>query len=181
MTTSTTIVKAVETAVVAAAPVAAPVKAKAPTKAKADKAVAAVKPAAKKATAVKGKSAPKAAIGIKFCLIDRPVSGGNLYAFTQAVLNASGLAAGKGASKAMLTTVMGATAVRYHLNKTTFATNDKGLIVLSAAGKHSFGERVAKGQVDASLVEGYEQLFRDGKANANLPMGKNQVMIRAVA
>jgi len=175
----TTSISAVETIV---APVAAVVaaKTKAPTKAKADKAVAAVtkaKPAAKKPAATKG--APKAAIGIKFCLIDRPVSGGNLYAFTQAVLNATGMVKGAGASKALLTTVMGATAVRYHLNKTTFVMNDKGLIVLSAAGKHSFGERVTKGQVDQTIVEGYEQLFRDGKANANLPMAKNQVMIRA--
>lgn len=176
--TTTTIVA--ETSPVVTAPVKAAPKAKAPTKAKADKAVAKAAPAAKpakKATATKG--APKAALGIKFCLVDRPVSGGNLYAFTQAVLNATGLVKGKGASKALLNTVMGPTAVRYHLNKTTFAIDDKGQIILSPVGKHSFNERVVKGQVDASLVEAYESLFRDGKANANLPMAKNQVNIRA--
>ncbi len=173
--TTTTIVAETTTPAVAAVAKAAP-KAKAPSKAKADKAVAKAAPA-KKAAATKG--APKAALGIKFCLVDRPVSGGNLYAFTQAVLNATGMVKGKGASKALLTTVMGATAVRYHLNKTTFVIDDKGQIILSPVGKHSFNERVVKGQVDQTTVEAYEQLFRDGKANPNLALAKAQVNIRA--
>jgi len=174
MTTSAIVIEATTPAVAAVVKTAPK---KAPSKAKADAVVKTAAKAPAKGKATKG--APKAAIGIKFCLVNRPVSGGELYAFTQAVLNATGMLKGKGASKALLNTVMGPTAVRYHLNKTTFAADDKGQIVLTPVGVYSFNERVIKGQVDQSKVEAFEQLFRDGKANVNLPNAKNQVNIRA--
>lgn len=176
MTVQAQEVKAVETVAVAAK---GKRTAKAtPTTKVADKVVekapkaAAAKPA--KATANKAK--PKAATGVNFSLMAgvRPTSGANLYAHTQAVLELTGMAKGKGASKSLLAMVMGETAVRYNMKEGKFETNAKGEIVLTAGGAAQFAAR----NVDAANVELFKSLLSTGKPNA---LCKNGDFIRKVS
>jgi hypothetical protein len=116
------------------------------------------KPAAKKGAATK--AAPKAAKGLNFTLMNRPASGAQLYAFTDAVLFVSGLAKGGSANKAQLTNTIGATAIRYHLSKGTMVVNDKGAVVLTAGGKAYFALRA--GKFDQAVSDAFARLITTG-------------------
>lgn len=173
------------TAPVVAAPAKAITKAQPKNKPAPAKAKAADKPAkgdakatpAKKAGAAT-KGAPKAAkSAIGYTLMQRPSSGGKLYAFTDAVLRLTGMSKGKAVNKALLTKIIGATAVRYHLAATmAFTTNDKGDIILSAGGKEFFATRAGKFSADDSTA--YESILTTGQPN---DLCKSANMINKVA
>jgi len=153
-------------AVTATAPAAKPVKAK-PAASKA-------KPAEKKTTASKAK--PKAATGIQYSLMAgvRPTSGANLYAHTQAVLELTGMLKGKGVKKAILSAVMGETAVRYNIKEGKFQANESGEIVLTAGGAAQFAARkFAQADVDS-----FKALLSTGAPN---DLCKNADFIRKLA
>lgn len=178
----TTQAQAVETKAAATVAKKAPkAKAATPTVKVADKVVEkaapkAAKPAAKRSTASKAK--PKAATGILFMLSAgsaRPVSGANLHAHTQAVLELSGMVKGKGAPKALLARVMGETAVRYNMKEGKFALNEKGEVVLTAAGKAGFETR----SPDRNVVELFKSILTTGKPDGAIV--KNADLIQKLA
>lgn len=151
------------------AEVAAPVVAKVVTAAKPK----AAKPKTGKAT----KGAPKAPVGLNFTLMNRPSSGALLFAFTDAVLTESGLAKGAAIAKAALVKAMGATAVRYHADKGTFVSDDKGAIKLSAGGHAFFALR--QGKFDPAVSAAYSVLITSGVADPLVC--KNKDLIAKIA
>lgn len=118
---------------------------------------------AKAATKAKAAAKPKAAAAsaVKFALVDRPVSGNRLYAFTQAVQELFGMDKGKAVPRAEFAKVVGATAINYHKGKGTYAVDDKGMVTITAAGKASFANRAAR--IDPALVEAYKAVLTTGK------------------
>jgi len=152
------------------AEVAAPVVAKVVTAAKPKAA-----PKAKAGKATKG--APKAPAGLNFTLMNRPSSGALLFAFTDAVLTESGLAKGAAVAKAALIKAMGATAVRYHADKGTFVSDDKGGIKLSAGGHAFFALR--QGKFDPAVSAAYSVLITSGVADPLVC--KNKDLIAKIA
>ena len=134
------------------------------------------KAAPKKTLATKGKPKAASAIGYKLTAgFGRPVSGAALHAHTQAVLELSGLAKGKSASKSMLTAVMGETAIRYNVKEGKFAIDDKGAVVLTPAGAASFKAR----NPDAAVVEAFKTMLSTGKVDGKIV--KNQDAIQKIA
>lgn len=131
------------------------------------------KPRAKAATKAKPKAA---AAAVKFALIDRPVSGNRLFAFTQAVQELYGMDKGKAVDRATFAKVVGATAINYHKGKGTYAIDDKGMITITAAGKASFANRA--GRIDPALVEAYKAVLTTGKPHD--AVCKNADLIKAV-
>lgn len=129
------------------------------TKTAAKTAAKAVPAKAKAATKAKPKAA--AASAVKFALVDRPVSGNRLYAFTQAVQELFGMDKGKAVPRAEFAKVVGATAINYHKGKGTYAVDDKGMVTITAAGKASFANRA--GRIDPELVEAYKAVLSTGK------------------
>lgn len=114
------------------------------------------KPRAKAAA----KAKPKAA-AVKFALVDRPVAGNRLYAFTQAVQELFGMDKGKAVPRAEFAKVVGATAINYHKGKGTYDVDDKGMVTITPAGKASFANRA--GRIDPALVEAYKAVLTTGK------------------
>lgn len=116
------------------------------------------KPRAKAATKPRAKAA---AAAVKFALVDRPVAGNRLYAFTQAVQELFGMDKGKAVPRAEFAKVVGATAINYHKGKGTYDVDDKGMVTITAAGKASFANRA--GRIDPALVEAYKAVLTTGK------------------
>lgn len=118
----------------------------------------AAKPRAKAAPKARAKAA---AAAVQFALVDRPVAGNRLYAFTQAVQELYGMDKGKAVARAEFAKVVGATAINYHKGKGTYTVDDKGMITISAAGKASFANRA--GRIDPALVEAFKAVLTTGK------------------
>jgi len=169
-----TVTHAQETKVTAKKAAATKAAAKPAKKATAKKAEA--KPAATKAPRkAKAKAAPveaKPVIGFTIC--NRPSSGVILFAYTQAALELLGMLEGEAVPSAKITAVMGATALRYHLAKQTFAKNDSGDIVLTNAGVHFFAERNQKAAKDH--VEAFRRMMVEGVEDGVINKNANQVV-----
>lgn len=129
------------------------------------------KPRAKKAAASKA-----AAPAVAFALVDRPVSGNRLFAFTQAVQELYGMDKGKAVERATFAKVVGATAINYHKGKGTYTIDEKGMVSITAAGKASFANRA--GRIDPALVEAYKAVLTTGKPHD--AVCKNADLIKAV-
>ncbi len=94
----------------------------------------------------------------------RPQAGRNLFAFTQAWLEMTGLVIGTAIPKDVLQKVCGDTAVPYHIKKGNIEMTASGLI-LTEKGKLFFGERTAKNEYDQSTVDVFKGIMQTGKAD----------------
>lgn len=136
---------------------------------------AAAKAPAKAKTATK--AAPKkAAKVLNFTLMNRPGAGAPLFAYTDAVLTLTGLNKGKSVEGRLLKQAMGETAVRYHLNKGTFAQDDKGAITLTAGGRIIFADRA--GKFDTAIRDAYMALIQKGEITDSVC--KNAALLKAI-
>lgn len=145
----------------APAPKAKPAAKKAPAKKPAAKPAPKAAPKAK--TTAKTKAAKKAAFSIMPQY--RPKAGRNLAAHTEAALRYFGLYA-KGATvqRKELATVIGETAIGYHLRASKcLHSPEQGVIALTAQGAAAFKDRVAG--LDESIIAAFLSLFQTGKAD----------------
>lgn len=99
----------------------------------------------------------------------RPQSGSRLYAHTHAVLSVLGmLAANRPAvSQSIIRTVMGPTALKYHLQKGNFETAADHKVRVTTDGLATFKERQQTGKVDNKAANAFVDLFLTGKASAD--------------
>jgi hypothetical protein len=143
---------------------------------------AAPKTAAAKTAPAKGKgaskkpSAPKAVVrpSIGFTITNRPSSGVVLFAYTEAALDLLGMHDGVAVPASTIKKIMGATALRYHLDKQTFAQDDSGKVTLTGAGKAFFAERKVRAQADH--VEMFKTMMVSGTIAGALYKNDDQVV-----
>jgi hypothetical protein len=137
----------------------------------------------KQIESVVAKSAP--ILAIKFDITcARPVAGRRLYAFTEAVLQLLGMYEGKRYPRAVLTKIMGATAIAYHTRNTCAIDSDASGdgYGLSTHGKENFFPmRKELGEVDADMVKKYQAILTTGKADSgDGALVPNQSVIKAL-
>jgi hypothetical protein len=151
-----------------------PAKKAAAKKAAAPKTAAAKTAPAKKAA--KKAAAPKAIVRptIAYTITNRPSSGVVLFAYTEAALELLGMQEGVAVPASTIKKVMGATALRYHLDKQTFAQDDSGKVTLTNAGKAFFAERKVKAQADH--VELFKNMMITGTIAGDLYKNDDQVV-----
>lgn len=142
---------------------------------KASAKAAAAKPAPKAPRKAKAK-APAAPVRpeVRFTICNRPSSGVILFAYTQAALDLLGMLEGVAVPARKITQVMGATALRYHLDKQTFAKNDSGDIVLTPAGVAFFAERNTKAAPDH--IEAFKRMMIEGVEDGVINKNAQQVV-----
>ena len=130
---------------------------------------------AKKAAAKKP-AAPKAIVRptIAYTITNRPSSGVVLFAYTEAALELLGMQEGIAVPASTIKKVMGATALRYHLDKQTFAQDDSGKVTLTVAGKAFFADRKVKAQADH--VELFKNMMITGTIAGDLYKNDDQVV-----
>jgi len=152
-----------------------PAKKAAAKKAAAPKTAAAKTAPAKKAASKKA-AAPKAIVRptIAYTITNRPSSGVVLFAYTEAALELLGMQEGIAVPASTIKKVMGATALRYHLDKQTFAQDDSGKVTLTNAGKAFFAERKVKAQADH--VELFKTMMITGTIAGDLYKNDDQVV-----
>ena len=98
------------------------------------------------------KPAP-APTGLRFYIADafRPTAGERLAAHTAVFLEHSGLFAGKAIPKDKARTVIGARAIKWHMDAGNFCYTSQGL-ALTELGKAAFGKRVINDEYKAAYV-----------------------------
>jgi len=105
------------------------------------------------------KEAPQAPQGLRFYIAPafRPTAGERLAAHTAVFLEHSGLFAGKAIPKAKAHTVIGARAIKWHMDQGNFHYTAQGL-ALTELGKAAFAKRAINDEYKAAytavLVEG---------------------------
>jgi len=137
--------------------------AKAASKPKVEKSAAKAapaKPAAKQAQASKVKPSQAAAYSILPQM--RPKAGRTLKAHTEAAFRLLGLGK-KGAKvqRAILSRVIGDTAISYHVKNGSFESPEQGVITMTDMGREAFKARVEG--LDAELIAEFLTLFQTGK------------------
>lgn len=107
----------------------------------------------------------------------RPTSGVKLYAHTHAALNVLGLfdAARPAIPKKAVLTVMGQTAVSYHMRQRNFESAPDGGIRLSVVGFNKFKDR----RVDGALANGFSEMLLTGTIDAALGVRAQNVYAAA--
>lgn len=108
----------------------------------------------------------------------RPTSGTRLYAHTHAALHVLGLldAARPSIPKKAILTVMGQTAVSYHMRQRNFEAAPDGGVRLSLIGYNKFKDRA----IDGALANGFTDMFLSGKIDPALLVRPNNVYQAAV-
>jgi hypothetical protein len=94
----------------------------------------------------------------------RPAAGVRLYAHTHAALKFFGLLDGKAALRAAVESVMGKSAVDYHIAHENMAAKDSK-VKLTPNGRASFEARAETGKVDMSLAEAFYAAIANGEGN----------------
>lgn len=128
------------------------------------------KPAVKAVVKKTANKAPTFKFGI---ITGRPVSGTNLFAYTAAWLEMSGLNKGKSENRRTLENIAGATAISYHIKNGRMIEKD-GKVSLSEGGKIHFAAR--KDSIDTEAKDGWIKILKTGKADNKLI--KNQACLR---
>lgn len=107
----------------------------------------------------------------------RPTSGVRLFAHTHAALHVLGLfdAARPALPKKAVLTVMGQTAVSYHLRQRNFEAAPDGGLRLSVIGYNKFKDRA----VDGALANGFTEMLLTGKIDAALGVRAQNVYAAA--
>lgn len=105
----------------------------------------------------------------------RPNAGRQLFAFTQAWLELSGLIKGAAVDEKLLATVAGHTALPYHRKQGNIEMTTKGY-ALTAKGKAAFAERGVKGLYDAATVEVYKGIMTSGKADGRIVKSLREIV-----
>jgi len=121
-------------------------------------------------------SKPQAA-KLAYCMLQgfRPMSGQSLFAHTAAFFKLSGMSETKAVPNALVSRVMGSTAVRYHLKQTGFFDQTERGLVHSATGREYFTKiRATNPELVAACVE----ILTTGKPNDKIC--KNPVGIKAL-
>lgn len=95
----------------------------------------------------------KVETGLRFYIADafRPTAGERLAAHTAVFLEHSGLFAGKAIPKDKARTVIGARAIKWHMDAGNFCYTSQGL-ALTELGKAAFGKRVINDEYKAAYV-----------------------------
>jgi hypothetical protein len=94
----------------------------------------------------------------------RPTKGAALFAHTHAALTILGMLDGKGAKMSTLLSLIGHTAVTWHLKERNFETSKDDMVTLTTTGLNKFKDR----KIDAGLANAYVTLFLDGKIGKEL-------------
>lgn len=100
----------------------------------------------------------------------RPGQGANLYAFTKAWLECTGMADGAAIPRSMAEKIAGATMVGYHLKQGNLDLSDKGLI-LTSMGKALLVNGACETKrrtIDPATVDAWKGIFSTGKPDGNL-------------
>lgn len=107
----------------------------------------------------------------------RPQSGSRLYAHTHAVLAILGMLSPQrpAVPQAIIRTVMGQTALKYHLSKGNFEEAADHKVRLSSEGLTVFRERQTTGKVDNKAANAFVDLFLTGKASADTGVAQANV------
>lgn len=108
-------------------------------------------------------------LGIKYAIADyaRPIAGCNLFAFTQAWLEMTGLMNNARVEAKVLRKVVGDTAVNYHTRNGNFQ-KDAGALVLTSKGVNFFSERMIKNAYDPKAADAYKDIMTTGKVDGLL-------------
>lgn len=94
----------------------------------------------------------------------RPVAGARLYAHTHAALKFFGLLDGKAALRAAVESVMGKSAVEYHIAHENMAARESK-VKLTPQGRASFEARAETGKVNMPLTEAFYAAIANGEGN----------------
>ena len=122
-----------------------------------------INPVAKQAPkgkqATKGKTATKAP-AVKFYMLQgfRPVSGGDLFAHTHAVLTLLGMYKGAHVAGSTLPKLLGDTAIKHHIRVTGFLGQDKDGYYLNEGGKQIFPAR----EMSPESIDCFTQILTTG-------------------
>lgn len=124
---------------------------------------------------IKAKKAVSA-INAKFIVQDfaRPKAGRQLFAFTQAWLELSGIINAKACDAKALRDIAGSTAIAYHTRNGNFQ-RDGNALSLSSKGLNFFSERMIANAYDPKDTDAFKQMMQTGKIDGNLI--KNQSAI----
>lgn len=134
------------------------------------------KPKAKAAPALKTRVAAKGAQLYVATDTARPAVGKLLAAHTHAALTVLGMLqpSRPASSRAAVSTIMGARAVKYHMGEGNFEdTADNGLR-LSSAGYSKLQERVHGGKIDVAQANAFMDMFLDGNVTGT-PVAKANI------
>lgn len=129
------------------------------------KSAAKTAPAQSKTTALKNRIAPKGSTLHVATDGARPEVGKLLAAHTHAALTVLGMLqpTRPAASKAAVSTVLGARAVKYHAGKGNFEMTADSGIRLSSAGYAAMTARVSDGKIDVASANAFMDMLIDGK------------------
>jgi len=94
----------------------------------------------------------------------RPTAGTRLCAHTHAALKFLGLLGGKSALRVAAETLMGKSAVDYHIANENMAAKDSK-VKLTPQGRANFEGRAATGKVDMALAEAFYAAISRGEGN----------------
>lgn len=149
-------------------------KAKAAPKAKAEpKAKAASKPKAK--AAAKVAAAPAPVLAFKITTGGKPSAGARLFAHTQAVHDLTGMSKGAKVGRATLRSILGDTAIAYHLKQGNYKLTDNSMVYISELGFATFELRA--GKILPSDYAAFVDILTTGKPN---DLCKNPIFIEAI-
>lgn len=150
------------------------VEAKPATKAKAaPKAKAASKPKAK--AAAKVAAAPAPVLAFKITTGGKPSAGARLFAHTQAVHDLTGMSKGAKVGRATLRSILGDTAIAYHLKQGNYKLTDNSMVYISELGFATFELRA--GKILPSDYAAFVDILTTGKPN---DLCKNPIFIEAI-
>lgn len=108
---------------------------------------------------------------------ERPSKGAALFAHTHAVLGAFGMFADTSPAvpAGNLVTLMGNTAVSYHITQRNLERAPNNALRLTKTGRDFFGKRLALGQFDVRVANAIAALIVTGKASAESGVSQSAV------